>query len=103
MLKVYFNNQELTKYITVLKGFTAFDGAEYKPSITEYPTLNGEIFNYTKRGAKKINMPFYVKYRNVEDYDKLQSILNVKKPFTSIDIWYQNTVLIDFSGISINK
>lgn len=80
MLKVYFNNQELTKYITVLKGFTAFDGAEYKPSITEYPTLNGEIFNYTKRGAKKITMPFYVKYRNVEDYDKLQSILNVKKP-----------------------
>ncbi|XBG72422.1 distal tail protein Dit [Enterococcus cecorum] len=80
MLRVNFNGVDLTKYLVVLKGFTAFDGADFKVSTLEYQTLNGEEFNYTRKGSKKIEMPFYVKYESVAEYDRLQTILNVKEP-----------------------
>ena len=80
MLRVNFNGVDLTKYLVVLKGFTAFDGADFKVSTLEYQTLNGEEFNYTRKGSKKIEMPFYVKYESAAEYDRLQTILNVKEP-----------------------
>lgn len=80
MLRVTFNGVDLTKYLVVLKGFTAFDGADFKVSTLEYQTLNGEEFNYTRKGSKKIEMPFYVKYESAAEYDYLQTILNVKEP-----------------------
>ena len=80
MLRVTFNGVDLTKYLVVLKGFTAFDGADFKVSTLEYQTLNGEEFNYTRKGSKKIEMPFYVKYESAAEYDHLQTLLNVSEP-----------------------
>ena len=80
MLRVTFNGVDLTRYLVVLKGFTAFDGADFKVSTLEYQTLNGEEFNYTRKGSKKIEMPFYVKYESAAEYDRLQQILNVSEP-----------------------
>ena len=80
MLRVTFNGVDLTKYLVVLKGFTTFAGADFKVSTLEYQTLNGEEFNYTRKGSKKIKMPFYIKYESAAEYDHLQTILNVKEP-----------------------
>lgn len=80
MIKVYFNDVELTKWITVLDGFTALSGADYDPTFHNYPILNGSEFIKTRKKLKKIPVPFYVKYEGVADYDALQTSLNVDEP-----------------------
>lgn len=80
MIKVHFNDIELTQWITVLDGFTAFSGADYDPTFEEHPNLNGAEFVKTRKKAKKIPVPFYVKYDGVADYDALQKALNVSEP-----------------------
>ncbi len=80
LIKVYFNDVELTKWITVLDGFTALGGADYDPTFHNYPILNGSEFIKTRKKLKKIPVPFYVKYEGVADYDALQTSLNVDEP-----------------------
>lgn len=80
MVKVTFNGTELTKYITVLDGFTLFGGADFDPKHTENSIVDGSEFEYTRKKHKTISMPFFVDYKNESTYDLLQSILNVNEP-----------------------
>lgn len=80
MIKVHFNDVELTRWITVLDGFTAFNGADHDPTFQEYPTMSGAEFVKTRKKLKKISVPFYVAYDSVADYDALQTALNVSEP-----------------------
>lgn len=80
MIKVHFNDVELTRWITILNGFTAFNGADYDPTFQDYPTISGAEFVKTRKKLKKISVPFYVEYNSVADYDALQKALNVAEP-----------------------
>lgn len=80
MVKVTFNGTELTKYITVLDGFTLFGGADFDPKHTENSIVDGSEFEYTRKKHKTISMPFFVDYKNESTYNLLQSILNVNEP-----------------------
>lgn len=79
-MKVFFNGTELTKYITVLDGFTLFGGSDFDPKYTENSIVDGSDFEYTRKKHKTISMPFFVDYKNESTYDLLQSILNVNEP-----------------------
>lgn len=61
MEKVFYGGIELTKYITIAKGFTLFDGADFDPQFGDYSTSDGSGFLFTRKGVKKISLPFYNK------------------------------------------
>lgn len=80
MIEVTFNGVNLTKYITVLEGFTIFGGADFDPKYTENAFLDGAVFNYTHKKHKVIDIPFYVDFGGAGGYDVLQRTLNVSEP-----------------------
>lgn len=78
--KVFFDEKELTQYITVASDFHLWQGADFDPQFSENEILSGSEFNYTRFGTKTIPVPFYTCTGSVEDYNQLQRILKVKKP-----------------------
>lgn len=80
LVKVTFNGVELTKWITVLDGFTLLDGADYEPIFRDYETIDGSEYVYSRKKSKKIPVPFYVKYESMDNHDDLQKVLNVSEP-----------------------
>ncbi len=80
MLSVKFDDIEMSDYITVLHGFTTFDGADFQPELKEIDGGNGSKFLYTRHGYKTIPMPFFVKKNLNDKYDVLEKILSVKEP-----------------------
>lgn len=80
MLSVKFDDIEMSDYITVLHGFTTFDGADFQPELKEIDGGNGSKFLYTRHGYKTITMPFFVKKNLNDKYDVLEKILSVKEP-----------------------
>lgn len=80
MLSVKFDDIEMSDYITVLHGFTTFDGADFQPELKEIDGGNGSKFLYTRHGYKTISMPFFVKKNLNDKYDVLEKILSVKEP-----------------------
>lgn len=80
LVKVTFNGVELTKWITVLDGFTLLDGADYEPIFRDYETIDGSEYVYSRKKSKKISVPFYVKYESMDNHDDLQKVLNVSEP-----------------------
>lgn len=78
--RVYFNGQELTKYITVTSDFHLWQGADFDPQFSENEILSGSEFNYTRFNVKKIPVPFYNVSGTTQKYNKLMAILNVDEP-----------------------
>ena len=78
--RVYFNGQELTKYITVTSDFHLWQGADFDPQFSENEILSGSEFNYTRFNVKKIPVPFYNVAGTTQEYNKLMAILNVDEP-----------------------
>lgn len=78
--RVYFNGQELTKYITVTSDFHLWQGADFDPQFSENEILSGSEFNYTRFNVKKIPVPFYNVSGTTQEYNKLMAILNVDEP-----------------------
>ena len=78
--RVYFNGQELTKYITVTSDFHLWQGADFDPQFSENEILSGSDFNYTRFNVKKIPVPFYNVSGTTQEYNKLMAILNVDEP-----------------------
>ena len=78
--RVYFNGQELTKYITVTSDFHLWQGAYFDPQFSENEILSGSDFNYTRFNVKKIPVPFYNVAGTTQEYNKLMAILNVDEP-----------------------
>ncbi|MCW1002668.1 phage tail family protein, partial [Streptococcus anginosus] len=62
------------------KGFTLFDGADFDPQFGDYSTSDGSGFLFTRKGVKKIPLPFYNKTGTFEEYDELQKALNTEEP-----------------------
>ncbi|QUO31590.1 phage tail family protein [Faecalicatena sp. Marseille-Q4148] len=80
-LSVKYNDIELNKYLSVLKGFTPFVGAEWNPEVSSAVETNcGADFLYTKYGSKILEMPFEISGNLEEKCDALQKILNVNEP-----------------------
>lgn len=80
-LSVKYNDIELNKYLSVLKGFTPFVGAEWNPEVSSAVETNcGADFLYTKYGSKILEMPFEISGNLEEKCDALQKILNVSEP-----------------------
>lgn len=80
-LSVKYNDIELNKYLSVLKGFTPFVGAEWNPEVSSAVETNcGVDFLYTKYGSKILEMPFEINGDLEEKCDALQKILNVSEP-----------------------
>lgn len=80
-LSVKYNDIELNKYLSVLKGFTPFVGAEWNPEVSSAVETNcGADFLYTKYRSKILEMPFEISGNLEEKCDALQKILNVNKP-----------------------
>lgn len=78
--RVYFNGQELTRYITVTSDFHLWQGADFDPQFSENEILSGSEFNYTRFNVKKIPVPFYNVAGTTQEYNKLMAILNVDEP-----------------------
>lgn len=77
---VTFNGIDLTKWITVIDGFTALGGGDFAPALEDYSVTNGSEFSYTRKAKKTIKVPFYVKYDSISEYDAFQRALNVSEP-----------------------
>lgn len=80
MEKVFFNGVELTKYITVARGFTLSIGADFEPKLNSYEISSGSEFAYTRKKEKVITIPFYNKTGSFEEYNELEKTLNVNEP-----------------------
>ncbi|MGG6495205.1 UNVERIFIED_CONTAM: hypothetical protein NY100_18045, partial [Prevotella sp. 15_C9] len=80
MEKVFFNGVELTKYITVARGFTLSIGADFEPKLNSYEISSGSEFAYTRKKEKVIPIPFYNKTGSFEEYNELEKTLNVNEP-----------------------
>ena len=78
--RVFFNGQELTRYITVASDFHLWQGADFDPQFSENEILSGSEFNYTRFNVKKIPVPFYNVSGTTQKYNKLMAILNVDEP-----------------------
>lgn len=109
LVKVTFNGVELTKWITVLDGFTLLDGADYEPIFQDYETIDGAEYVYSRKKSKKISVPFYVKYDSMDNHDDLQKVLNVNEPKELIFSIAPNRVFyaiptgnLDFKEIKLN-
>lgn len=80
MEKIFFNGVELTKYITVARGFTLSIGADFEPKLNSYEISSGSEFAYTRKKVKSIPVPFYNKTGSFEEYNELEKALNVNEP-----------------------
>lgn len=78
-LEVTFGEHKLTDWITVLSGFTLFNGADFDVTTTDYGG-NGSVFVDTKFKSKTIKVPFFAKFPTVQSYDDFMRILAVKEP-----------------------
>ena len=78
--RVYFNGQELTRYITVASDFHLWQGADFDPQLSKNEILSGAEFNYTRFNVKTIPVPFYNVSGTFQEYNKLMAILNVDEP-----------------------
>lgn len=78
--KVFFNDKELTEYITIASDFHLWQGADFSPQFSDGDILSGSEFYYTKFGKKVISVPFFNCTGLFEDYNQLLRILNVKEP-----------------------
>ena len=78
--RVFFNGQELTRYITVASDFHLWQGADFDPQFSENEILSGSEFKYTRFNVKKIPVPFYNVSGTTQEYNKLMAILNVDEP-----------------------
>lgn len=78
--RVFFNGQELTKYITVTSDFHLWQGADFDPQFSGNEILSASEFNYTRFNVKKIPVPFFNVSGTTQEYNKLMAILNVDEP-----------------------
>lgn len=78
-MQVTFDGQDLSSLITVLDGFTPLSGAERSVTLSEFTTADGAEIVGKRIKSRTIKMPFYVRYNDVSDYDRLESILNVSE------------------------
>ena len=78
--RVFFNGQELTRYITVASDFHLWQGADFDPQLSKNEILSGAEFNYTRFNVKTIPVPFYNVSGTFQEYNKLMAILNVDEP-----------------------
>lgn len=107
-LVVKFNGVDITKYITVLDGFTVHSGTNWDPSCVSVSGKSGESFTHTRYKAKEIPMPFAIKgYINTK-YDEISKVLSVSEPkeltFSNIpDRMFYAIPKGDFEFTEVNK
>ncbi len=78
--RVYFDEKELTQFITVTSDFHLWQGADFDPQFSDYDLLNGSEFVSTRFGKKTISVPFYNTSGTFQEYNQLMAILNVTEP-----------------------
>lgn len=78
--RVYFDEKELTQFITVTSDFHLWQGADFDPQFSDYDLLNGSEFVSTRFGKKTISVPFYNTSGTFQEYNQLMAILNVAEP-----------------------
>ena len=107
-LVVKFNGVDITKYITVLDGFTVHSGTNWDPSCVSVSEKNGESFTHTRYKAKEIPMPFAIKGDINTKYDEISKALSVSDPkeltFSNIpDRMFYAIPKGDFKFTEVNK
>ena len=107
-LVVKFNGVDITKYITVLDGFTVHSGTNWDPSCVSVSGKNGESFTHTRYKAKEIPMPFAIKGDINTKYDEISKALSVSDPkeltFSNIpDRMFYAIPKGDFEFTEVNK
>lgn len=107
-LAVKFNGVDITKYITVLDGFTVHSGTNWDPSCASVSGKNGESFTHTRYKAKEIPMPFAIKGDINTKYDEISKALSVSDPkeltFSNIpDRMFYAIPKGDFEFTEVNK
>ena len=107
-LAVKFNGVDITKYITVLDGFTVHSGTNWDPSCVSVSGKNGESFTHTRYKAKEIPMPFAIKGDINTKYDEISKALSVSDPkeltFSNIpDRMFYAIPKGDFKFTEVNK
>ena len=107
-LTVKFNGVDITKYITVLDGFTVHSGTNWDPSCVSVSGKNGESFTHTRYKAKEIPMPFAIKGDINTKYDEISKALSVSDPkeltFSNIpDRMFYAIPKGDFEFTEVNK
>lgn len=79
MIQMIFNGIVLTKYGKITKGFSPLNGANYDVTLQDF-VGDGSYFVRKRSTAKTLVVPFFMGYKSIEDYDALQSALNVDGP-----------------------
>ena len=107
-LVVKFNGVDITKYITVLDGFTVHSGTNWDPSCVSVSGKNGESFTHTRYKAREIPMPFAIKGDINTKYDDISKALSVSDPkeltFSNIpDRMFYAIPKGDFEFTEVNK
>lgn len=107
-LAVKFNGVDITKYITVLDGFTVHSGTNWDPSCASVSGKSGESFTHTRYKARKIPMPFAIKGDINTKYDEISKALSVSDPkeliFSNIpDRMFYAIPKGDFEFTEVNK
>lgn len=107
-LAVKFNGVDITKYITVLDGFTVHSGTNWDPSCASVSGKSGESFTHTRYKAKVIPMPFAIKGDINTKYDEISKVLRVSEPkeliFSNIpDRMFYAIPKGDFEFTEVNK
>lgn len=107
-LAVKFNGVDITKYITVLDGFTVHSGTNWDPSCASVSGKSGESFTRTRYKAKVIPMPFAIKGDINTKYDEISKVLSVSEPkeliFSNIpDRMFYAIPKGDFEFTEVNK
>ena len=107
-LAVKFNGVDITKYITVLDGFTVHSGTNWDPSCAIVSGKSGESFTHTRYKAKVIPMPFAIKGDINTKYDEISKVLRVSEPkeliFSNIpDRMFYAIPKGDFEFTEVNK
>ena len=107
-LVVKFNGVDITKYITVLDGFTVHSGTNWDPSCVSVSGKNGESFTHTRYKTREIPMPFAIKGDINTKYDEISKALSVSDPkeltFSNIpDRMFYAIPKGDFEFTEVNK
>lgn len=107
-LAVKFNGVDITKYITVLDGFTVHSGTNWDPSCASVSGKSGESFTHTRYKAREIPMPFAIKGDINTKYDEISKALSVSDPkeltFSNIpDRMFYAIPKGDFEFTEVNK
>lgn len=109
LIDISFNDYDLSDLLTVTKGFTALNGADYEPTVKEKSGANtGSNFVYTSKKIKQIKIPFFMNDDTTSSYDLLQKILNVQEPKKLVIGYFPNRYFLavpsgslDFEEIKI--